>query len=122
MNVFEKLIPAAYAQVITNPVIQGSGVGGKEAGGKIVGKVISATVGFLFVAGAIFAFLNLVIGGISWVTASGDKQKLETAQQRITQAITGLVILAAAWAVMALMSAFTGIKFPTLDVPTIQNL
>ena len=118
----EKLIPAAYAQVITNPVIQGSGQGGKEAGGTIVGKIISATIGFLFIIGAIFAFLNLIVGGMAWISASGDKQKLENAQQRITQAIIGLVILAAAWALMTLVSAFTGIRFPNLDVPTIQNL
>jgi TRAP-type C4-dicarboxylate transport system permease small subunit len=45
-------------------------------------------------------FLGLTIyGGIQWMTAEGDESKVEKAHKTITQAVIGLVIVLAAYAI-----------------------
>lgn len=107
---------AAYLFAIINPVLPELG---KGEGEPIAGKVISGIVGILFIVGAVMAFLHLVFGAIAWISASGDKTKLQTAQERITHAIVGLIMLASAWAVMMLMGKFVGLSFPNLPLPTL---
>src|SRR3989344_8415095 len=51
-----------------------------------LGDLIGNTVGFGIVIGAILALIWLLLGGITWITSSGDKAKLEEARDRITQA------------------------------------
>jgi hypothetical protein len=90
-----------------------------------LGSVISAVVGFLLIVSAVLAFLFLIMGGIQWITSGGDKAGMEAARNRITAAIVGLIIVAAAWAVMMLVGQFIGfdllgsggIKIPTIKSP-----
>lgn len=88
-----------------------------------IGNVISAVVGALLVFAAILAFIFLILGGIQWITSGGDKSGMETARNRITSAIVGLIIVAAAWAVMALIGAFIGFDIlgGKFTIPTIEK-
>ena len=89
-----------------------------------IGQVISAVVGFLLVLAAVAAFLFLILGGIQWITSGGDKAGMEAARNRITAAIVGLIIVAAAWAVMLLVGQFIGfdlLKSGGIDIPTIPG-
>lgn len=47
---------------------------------------------FLYV-GLCFAMVYMVWGGMQWIRASGDKQKLTAARSKITTAIIGLILL-----------------------------
>lgn len=62
---------------------------------------------------AILVFVFLVWGGIEWITSSGDKSKMEGARNKISNAIIGLVILAATTAVFMLVQQFLGITVLT---------
>lgn len=75
-----------------------------------VGALISAIVGTLLILAALMAFLYLIMGGIQWITSGGDKTHMETARNKITHAIVGLIIVGAAWAVMVLVQNFLGIN------------
>lgn len=88
-----------------------------------IGNVISAVVGILIIVAAILAFLYLIIGGIQWITSGGDKAGMEAARGKITQAIVGLIIVAAAWAVMVLAGQFIGFNIlgGKFNIPTIQE-
>jgi hypothetical protein len=85
-----------------------------------VGKLISAGVGVLLILAALLAFFYLILGGISWITSGGDKAAMETARNKITHAIVGLIIVGAAWAVMILIQNFLGIQIigGTLTFPS----
>jgi hypothetical protein len=74
-----------------------------------VGVLIQAVVGTLLIVAAVLAFLYLILGGIQWITAGGDKAGMEAARNKITHAIVGLVIVGAAWAVMMLVQSFLGV-------------
>jgi len=81
-----------------------------------IGTLISAIVSALLVIAALLAFLYLVLGGIQWITSGGDKSGMEAARNKITQAIVGLVIVAAAYAIMILISNFLGISLSSLEI------
>lgn len=83
----------------------------KPPGFKIedLGKLISNAAGVALILAAVLVFVFLVWGGIQWITSGGDKGKTEEARNRITAALVGLAIIAAAWAVVQLVSTFFGI-------------
>jgi hypothetical protein len=49
------------------------------------------------------------LGGIKYITAGGDKGKVEEAKTSITHAITGLTIVAASWAIFLVLNHFFGL-------------
>lgn len=57
---------------------------------------------------ALLVFFYLIWGGIEWITSGGDKGKTEKARDKITAAIIGLIILAAAWAIITIVIRFLG--------------
>jgi hypothetical protein len=61
----------------------------------------------------------LVIGGIRWIASGGDKAQTEAARNQITSALVGLVIVFAAWAIVALINVFFGINIFSLAIPTV---
>ncbi len=101
---------------IINPVLPSSV--GSGAGEPIVGRMISAIVGILLIVGFVLALFHIIFGAVAWITAGGDKNKLQQAQERITSAIIGLVVMAAIWAIMLLIGTFLGFGFPKFTVPT----
>jgi len=83
-----------------------------------VGTLISAVVGTLLVISALLAFIFLIMGGIQWITSGGDKAGMESARNKITHAIVGLIIVGAAWAIMTLVGNFLGISITNLKLPS----
>lgn len=82
-----------------------------------IGQLISAVVGLLLIVAALLAFLYLILGGIKWITAGGDKAGMEEARNKITHAIVGLIIVGAAWAIMILVQNFLGVTIIGGEVP-----
>lgn len=111
---------------IHNPVlpsvIGGSGnAGDVNTGGTALGTLISKIVGGLFLAAFLLAFVYLFLGGFSWITSGGDKTKLESARDQITQAIVGIIIVGAAWAITTLVGQFFGLNLKSLPIPAIPG-
>jgi len=94
---------------------------GKEFGrlGELtVPNIVSGAIRLILVVAALVAFVFLIIGGIRWVTSGGDKEKTTRAQQTLTAALVGLVIVFASWAIIKLIETFFGIQILTLEIPT----
>lgn len=85
-----------------------------------VGTIISGAIGTAFVIAGLLVFGYLVWGGIQWITAGGDKANLESARGRISNALVGLAIIAASYAVILLLEYFLGydIVGPNIPLPT----
>lgn len=111
-----------YLADLTNPVLPPSlGSGNNEQGGTIIGNLISAIGGLLFLFAFLLTFLYLLTGGISWLTSGGDKSKLTEARDKITNALVGLVIVAAAYAIFALVGRFFGLDVKALLIPSFSG-
>lgn len=105
------------AQIPLGQIGQGPGLG-PFAGGSdpatSIAKIISSIIGVMTVAGGIWFLFHILIGGFNWITAGGDKTKLQSARDTITNAFIGLVVVVAAWAILALAGTFFGIDFTNL--------
>ena len=73
-----------------------------------IGQLINRALNFILVFAALLVFAYLIWGGIEWITSGGDKSKTESARNRITAAIIGLIVLAASWAILMLVLNFLG--------------
>ncbi len=107
---------------IVNPVLTGTlGRGTTQTGLTNAGNLISGLISLFLVIGTVAALLYMILGGVAWIVSDGDKGKLEQARNRILQAIVGLIIVAAAWAVWLLLGRFLGINFESIPFPSITG-
>lgn len=68
------------------------------------------------IIGALFFFFVMILGGIQWISSGGDKNALEEAKHKITNALIGIVILFSIFAILKLIENFFGISILTLDI------
>lgn len=68
--------------------------GSQDLAGRI-GAIVGIILSFV---GVIFLIL-MIYGGFLWMTAGGESDKIKKAQSLITNALIGLVIIAAAYAI-----------------------
>lgn len=57
----------------------------------------------VFVVAGIFAFLNFIVAGFTYMNAGGDSKSLESAWARIWQSLVGLLIVIGSFAMAALL-------------------
>jgi hypothetical protein len=95
------------------------GSGFENLGGITVAGIVSAAIRLAVVVAAIVFFFILVIGGIRWIASGGDKAQTEAARGQITAALVGLVIVFAAWAIVALINTFFHVNIFSLAIPSI---
>jgi hypothetical protein len=55
--------------------------------------VLSAAIGLITVIGGIWFMFLIITGGVSWMSAGGDKAKVTEAQQRLSMGVVGLIIV-----------------------------
>ena len=93
----------------------------KGALGESMAHLISVVIGlFTLVAGLWFLF-QLILGGYNYMSAGGNKEKAQTASQKITQALIGLVIVVLAIFIVNLLGYILNIDFLNIG-EVIQNL
>lgn len=85
-----------------------------------IGTLLKGGLAFAMIAAALVAFVYLLWGGFQWITSGGDKAAVEAARLRISAALVGLVIIAAAWAIMLMIQYFFGVQIlgGAIDLPT----
>lgn len=102
-----------YAQVTT---ITLSRTG--TAGVSNLSSLVSAGFNVAIIFAILFVFAMLILGGYGWITAGGDKAKVEEARTRITNALIGMAIIASAWAIITIVAKFFGVDFEKFDIPS----
>lgn len=102
---------------VSDPIDIGSQVG-NYFGYTCVGNFVSNMVSLGIIVSGLAVFLYLVWGGIEWIMSGSDKTKLEGAQKRLSNALIGLLIVTASWAIWKVVLYFFGIN---LDALCTQN-
>lgn len=72
------------------------------------GNMFSSILNVVMLIAALLVFAYMIWGGIEWITSGGDKGKAESARNKLTAAIIGLVIVASSYAVITLVVQFLG--------------
>lgn len=89
----------------------------RVAGFRIENMIQTIFTLLLIVVGVVFLFI-LIMGGIKWMMSEGDEKKLTVARNQVTNALVGLAIVFAAWAVIALIQTVFGINLLKFNIPT----
>jgi hypothetical protein len=87
--------PFNTAVNLANSVGQNAGIANNTSLTTILGRIINVALGFL---GIVFLVL-LLYAGFEWMTAQGDDAKVKKSRAMITQAVIGLIIVVAAFAI-----------------------
>ncbi len=90
----------------------------EKLGNLTISGIISGAVSLVLILVSLVFFFILVLGGLKWVTSGGDEKKVGEARAQITNALIGLAIVFAAWAIMKLIGAVFGIDILKLNIPT----
>ena len=79
--------------------------------GAFIPKLI--TIGLII---AVITFVFVILwSGISWMSAGGDKQKIEDARSRLTNGIMGLFVVFFVFVIVQLVEIIFGISIMELD-------
>lgn len=108
---------AATSGVIGNPAL---GALGNNTGESYFQKLIPAFASLAFLIASVIFFFMIIIGSIQWIWSNGDKQALETARARITNALIGMVLLFAVFALIKVIETFFHIHILTLDIASLM--
>lgn len=103
---------------IVNPVVTGIGSGGNALSGIHIATLIGTFIKTMVIIGGLGFILYFILGAVKWITSGGDKGKLEEAKQEILNAITGLVVLLAFYAVSAFLNDVLHINLLNIIWPT----
>ena len=84
-----------------------------------IGSIVSGSVAIILIVAALVFFFMLVIGGIRWMTAGGDKEKIAGAKQQLTSAAIGLAITLLVFTIANLIKLLFGINLLQFNIPTL---
>jgi hypothetical protein len=71
-------------------------------------RVISIVIGVMTVFGGIYFLFLFIVAAYNWMSAGGDKNKLQMAQNKIVHAVIGLVVVIGAYALVSLIGYILG--------------
>jgi len=71
---------------------------------------VQSAINILLVAAGLVAFFWLLIGGVQWIMAGGDKEGTEKARKRITAALIGLAIVFSVFALVKILEQVFGVS------------
>lgn len=107
----------AIAQII-NPVTD-PGLGSLN-GVSFFQNFLPALISLGFIIGVTAFLFMLILGAIQWITSGGDKGAAEAARARVTNALVGLFILLALFAIVNLVELFFGTKILQFDIGALR--
>ena len=76
--------------------------------------IVTNVVGFLTIAGGISFIIYTLLAGLTWITAREESERLSKAKQMFINALIGLAIVVASWAISGILQTIFG--FDLLDV------
>jgi len=113
------LVAPAYAQGTIKIGTKGDNFKGIET--LTIGGIVSGAISLIMLVVALVFFFILILGGLRWVMSEGDQKNVEAARNQITNALIGLAIVFAAFAIMKLIETIFGISLlGNLVIPTFQ--
>lgn len=117
------LVPVAYAASDkTIQLTQKAGSQFSPIENLTIGGIISGAISLVMLAVSLIFFFILIMGGLKWVMSEGDQKAVESARNQITNALVGLAIVFAAFAIMKLIGVVFGIDIiGNLTIPSFNQ-
>jgi len=71
---------------------------------------ISDIIGVITILGTLFFIVYAFIAAFQWITAAGDKSKIEKAKDRLVWSTLGLILIVASYAIIGLIGGIIGLE------------
>lgn len=110
----------ASLAAITNPALGGDLGSGDPA--NVMGRILGSIWGVAYVAGGLIFLLYLVWGGVEWAIAGSNKERVENAKNKMTNALFGLAIIAGSFAIIKAVGFVLGVDILQNLTMQIQKL
>lgn len=115
-SIYYLLSPTLVRAAITNTAVPG-GSSPDDSPRQFAITVATLWQTIILVGGLAF-LLFFLQGGVTWITAGGDKGKIEEARGKITQGLVGLAILAASYVIIKFIESAIGLELLNISWPT----
>ncbi|MBI2018220.1 hypothetical protein HYS96_00800 [Candidatus Daviesbacteria bacterium] len=86
-------------------------IGSDPTGAGGISQFLSNLVTLIYGLAAIVLLFMILWGAFDWMTSGGEKEKLESARNKIISAIIGIMLFAVAFAIIQVLGQFTGFTF-----------
>lgn len=86
---------------------------GIESSASAVEKLISNILVVLTIVAGIAFILYFLLGGLNWITAGGDKGKIDKAKGMMTNGAIGLIVIALSYSIVWIVGKALGINILT---------
>jgi len=97
--------------IITPPDALKGLVGADPSGAGGLSIFFTNFIALIYSLAALVLVLMLVWGAWDWLTSEGEKEKLQSAQRKIINALIGIMLFAGAFAIIEVFGRFTGFTF-----------
>lgn len=83
-------------QAICEGVNSADGGGGStcNAGGTDIGDVVKLVINILSLVAGVIAVIMIIVGGLKYITSSGDPSSISSAKNTILYAVVGIIVVA----------------------------
>ncbi|PIS08907.1 hypothetical protein COT75_04445 [Candidatus Beckwithbacteria bacterium CG10_big_fil_rev_8_21_14_0_10_34_10] len=103
---FAKELPLGQIKGIPGGYDPGTDI---ESASQSLTDIFSNVFGVMTIIGGLMFILYFVIGGISWITSGGDKEKVEKAKNKMTNAAVGIIVVIASYSIAFIIGKILGI-------------
>ena len=80
----------------------------------ILASIMSKVIGAMTIGAGIWFLFQAIIAGYNYMSAGGDKARIEAAGKKLTNSLIGIALVIAAYGLLALIGSFMGIEFLNL--------
>lgn len=70
----------------------------------LVGLTLSKFINMILIVGSLFLVVFLLWGAFDWIVSEGDKEKLQKARQKLTNAVIGMILMVVALTIFMVVS------------------
>jgi len=107
---------------IFNPIISVEDGTYEEVSGKPLTGLIIRVWKTVVLFGGLMLLVYLIWGAIEWISSGGDSEKLKNARNKLTNALIGLFLLVASFAIMIFLKELFGYDLLNIIWPTAENM
>lgn len=86
------------------------------------GDFVTTIVRFFIIVAGLFTLWQFLIGGFTYITSGGDKGKVQEAGNKITMSLIGLVVIAASFVIIAIISQLLFGDFTAILIPKFKSV
>jgi len=102
---------------IENPLLPTGLQPPQEKTPSTLGHILSTALTLALIGASVVFLFIIITGGLSYMTAGGDKEKKVAASTRLTNGVIGLAIVLCLFAITQLFSSLFGINLLEFTIP-----